>query len=204
MKNTISTVAIAMIGGLSLVGCTDPNPSSNAPQSDAHHDHDHDGHDHSGHDHHHDHDHGDANREPDVYTDIRGEIVSLPDPNIPNSELKIRHEQIRDFKTKDGTISVNANGVAGMASMTMPFPLGEGMDLDGFSVGDKVEFDFTVNWGGGSAPAWFVTRMETLPADTELDYTNVIEENLEDLKDAAHDMMDHDHSDHDHSDHDEP
>ena len=202
MKNTISTVAIAMIAGLALVGCTDTNSSSNAPQSDAHHEHD--GHDHSGHDHHHGHDHGDADREPDVYTGIRGEITSFPEPNVPNSELRIRHEQIRDFKTSDGTINVNSKGVAGMASMTMPFPLGEGMNLEGFSVGDKVEFDFTVNWGGGSSPAWFVTRMEKLPADTELDFTNVIEENFEDLKDAAHDMMDHDHSDHDHADHDEP
>lgn len=197
MKNTMTNAAIAMIAGLALVGCTnESNPSGTAPQSDAHHEHD--GHDHSGHDHG-DHDHGDEAREPDVYSGIRGEIAQLPDPNTPNSELKIRHEQIRDFKTKDGTISVSPKGIAGMASMTMPFPLGEGMSLDGYSVGDKVEFDFVVNWGGGSAPAWYITRMDKLPADTVINYENVIEDTIEDLKDAAHDMMDgHDHDGHDH------
>lgn len=188
MKSMITPSAIALIAGLTLVGCSDTNTSGDAPQSDAHAHHDHNGHDHD-----HDHDHGDADRQPDTYSGIRGEITSLPDPNVPNSELKIRHEQIRDFKTKDGTISVTPEGIAGMRSMTMPFPLGEDVSLDGYSVGDKVEFDFTVNWGGGSAPAWFITRIEKLPADTEIDYTNVIEENLEDLEDAAHDMMGHDH-----------
>ena len=193
MKKTMTSAAIALIAGLALVGCSDEsNPSTNAPQSDAHEHHD--GHDHSDHDH----DHGDEERQPDVYSGIRGEITAIPDPSVPNSELMIRHEQIRDFKTKDGTINVNAKGIAGMASMTMPFPQGEGVSLDGLSIGDKVEFDFTVNWGGGSAPAWFITRIEKLPADTKLDYTNAIEENIEDLKDAAHDMMDHDHDGHDH------
>jgi hypothetical protein len=199
MKSTMTTAAIAIITGLGLSGCyTESNPSTNAPQSDAHHDHDHHDHDHGDHDHDHDHDHGDVDRQPDVYNGIRGEITALPDPNVPNSELKIRHEQIRDFKTKDGTVSVTADGIAGMRSMTMPFPLGQGMNLDGFNVGDKVEFDFTVNWGGGSAPAWYVTRIGKIAADTELDYTNVVEERIDDMKDAAEDMMDHDHDGHDH------
>ena len=88
-----------------------------------------------------------------------------------------------------------------MASMTMPFPLGDGINLDGYAVGDKVSFDFVVNWES-SSPAWQVTNLEKLPADTELNFENVIEENIEDLKDAAHDMMDH--SGHDHADHDDP
>lgn len=193
MKNLMTPAAIALIAGLALVGCGDTNSSGNATQSGADAHHDHDGHDH-------DHDHGDADRQPDTYTGIRGEIASLPDPGVPNSELMIHHEQIRDFKTKDGAVNVTANGIAGMRSMTMPFPLGEGVSLDGYSVGDKVEFDFVVNWGGGASPAWAVTRLSKLPAETELDFTNVIEENVEGLKDAAHDMMGHDHDGHDHDD----
>ncbi|MHA7811796.1 MAG: copper-binding protein [Phycisphaerales bacterium] len=189
MKTLITTGTMVLIAGLALSGCTDTNSSTNAPQSDAHHDHDHD---HAGHDHDHDHDHVHADRQPDTYTGIRGEITQLPDPSVPNSPFKIRHEQIRDFKTADGNVNVTAEGIAGMRSMTMPFPLAEGVTLDGYGVGDKVEFDFVVNWGGGSA-AWEITRIEKLPADTELDYTNAIEEDIESLKDAAHDMMDHDH-----------
>lgn len=185
MKNLMTPAALALIAGLTLVGCSDTNSSTNAPQSDAHSDHDHD---HAGHDHDHDH----ADREPDTYTGIRGEITKLPDPAVPKSAFMIRHEQIRDFKTADGHVNVTADGIAGMKSMTMPFPLAEGVTLDGYSVGDKVEFDFVVNWGGGAA-AWEITRLEKLPADTELDYTNVVEEDAESMQDAAHDMMDHDH-----------
>jgi methionine-rich copper-binding protein CopC len=49
-----------------------------------------------------------------------------------------------------------------------------------------------------------VTRIEKLPAETEINFQNVIEENFEDMKNAAHEMMDH--SDHDHAEgeHEEP
>lgn len=199
MNKLISHGALALLASLALTGCV--------KESGGHHAHD--GHDHSGHDHDHDHsghDHAghahDEDRAPDVYEGIRGEIVSLPDPSTPGSELRIRHEQIRDFKTVDGTVNVSASGIAGMASMTMPFPLGTGMSLDGFAVGDKVEFDFTVNWGGGSRPAWFITRIGKLPVDTALDYTNAIEEASG--EDAGHDHDDHAGHDHDGHDHDGP
>src|SRR5690554_5132378 len=123
-RTHLIAASLVLIAGLALVGCNDTNPSGNAPQSgvDAHHEHD-------------GHDHGNEDRQPDVYTGIRGEIVTLPDPNVPGSELKIHHEQIRDFKTADGTVNINSRGIAGMASMTMPFPVGEGVDLSGLSVG---------------------------------------------------------------------
>lgn len=187
--------ALALIAGLALVGCSDANSnSSNAPQSgvDAHHDHD--GHDHS---------HGDEHREPDVYSGIRGEIVTLPDDSAPGSEFKIRHEQIPEFKTSDGVVNINSKGISGMASMTMPFPLAEGVSLDGFAVGDKVEFEFVVNWGG-NRPAWEVTKLTKLPAETELNFENAIVENFEQMKDQAHDMMDHSGHDHGEGEHDEP
>lgn len=186
--------AIALIASMALVGCSEQEPGSGAaPQSapDAQHDHDHGDHD--------GHDHGDSDRQPDTYTGIRGEITQLPDPGVPGSELKIHHEQIRDFKTKDGTVNVSSRGVAGMMSMTMPFPVGEGVSLDGLSVGDKVSFDFVVNWGN-DRPAWEVTRIEKLPADTVIDYTNAIEEGHGEAEDGSEDTggMMEDHSGHDH------
>lgn len=200
MKNKHTTLALSimtMLAGSTLVGCNEGGNSSGAvPQSSADHDHDHSGHDH-------DHDHGEhAERTPDVYSGIRGEITQLPESGVPGSELKIHHEQIRDFKTKDGTISITKEGIAGMRSMTMPFPLGEGVSLDSLSVGDKVSFDFVVNWGN-NRPAWEITKIEKLPAETELDFNNAIEEVIEDAQNAAEDMMDH--TGHDHgSDHEGP
>ncbi|MCA9274891.1 MAG: copper-binding protein [Phycisphaerales bacterium] len=185
--------ALALIAGLALVGCSDANSnSSNAPQSgvDAHHDHD-------------GHDHGDENRAPDVYSGIRGEIATLPNPEVPGSELQIHHEQIPEFKTSEGVVNITADGIAGMRSMTMPFPLAEGVSLDGFAVGDKVEFEFVVNWGG-NRPAWEVTKLTKLPAETELNFENAIVENFEQMKDQAHDMMDHSGHDHGEGEHDEP
>jgi hypothetical protein len=183
----IAPIAIALIAGTALVGCSEQNGSGAAPQSSA----DDHGHDHAHGDH--DHDHGTSDRTPDTYSGIRGEITQLPDPSVPGSQLKIHHEQIPDFKTVDGTISVTSNGIAGMRSMTMPFPLSTGLSIEGYSVGDKVEFEFVVNWGN-DRPAWEITSIEKLPADTVIDYTNVIQEGFDE---AAQDMMDHDHS-HDH------
>ncbi len=188
MKFQISSAAIVLMTGLALVGCNDTNSSSSTPHSgaDTHHDHNHDEHDH-------DHTHDDTARTPDAYAGIRGEITQLPVAGDSSKDLQIHHEQIREFKTKDGTVNINTKGIAGMMSMEMPFPLGEGVSLDGFGVGDKVEFDFVVNWGE-NRPAWEITRIEKLPDDTEIDFTNVIEENIEDLKDTAGDMMDdHNH-----------
>ena len=188
-RTTTALALMALLSGMTLVGCSEGNTSGEVPQSSAEDDHAHD-HDHDGHD------HSDAERTPDLYKGIRGEITQLPDPNVPGSELKIRHEQIRDFKTKDGTISVTKDGIAGMRSMTMPFPLGDGVALNDLSVGDKVSFDFVVNWGN-NRPAWEITKIEKLAADTELDYTNAIEEMVDDAMDAAEDMMDHTGHDHD-------
>lgn len=106
----------------------------------------------------------------DVYTGVRGLVVSLPQPGNPASELRIRHEHIPTFLNKDGEIGVNARGVPGMAAMEMPFPVAEGLDISGMSVGDVVAFDFTVRWGVG--PSWFITRYEVLDPGTELDFTN--------------------------------
>lgn len=70
---------------------------------------------------------------------VRGLVVALPDPATPGSELLVRHEPIPDYRNRDGK-------VIGMAEMVMPFPLAEGVALDGIRVGDKVELAFEVSW----------------------------------------------------------
>jgi hypothetical protein len=91
---------------------------------------------------------------------VRGQIATLPDPARPASALNIRHEAIPEFERKDGTL--------GMSAMTMAFPLGAGITLDGFAPGDKVEFVFEVNWGG--IPTYYITRIDRLPPETPLSF----------------------------------
>ncbi|MGV6814204.1 MAG: copper-binding protein [Phycisphaerales bacterium] len=113
---------------------------------------------------------------PDVYVGILGEIKEIPVAGDPSSSLKIHHMQIPDFKTKDGTVNVNAQGISGMRSMTMPFPLAQGVSIEGFEVGDKIKFTFEVDWSGQSTNPWQVTKIEKLPADTVIDFTNKVAE----------------------------
>jgi len=185
---------LAIIGACSLAwsslsGCS--NNSNEAADSEAAHSHDDDDH---GHDHGHDHgsdddDSGaDVNMQSDadtgddvsptasgdVYPGLLGEITAIPVAGDPSTSLKIHHVQIPDFKTKDGTVHVNAKGVSGMSSMTMPFPVGEGVDLSGLAVGDKVKFTFMVDWSGQGKTAWAVTKIEKMPADTAIDYSNAV------------------------------
>ena len=72
----------------------------------------------------------------------------------------MRHEAMPGFVGIDGE-------VVGMESMTMPFPVGEGVELDGVEVGDKVGFTLEVEWEGD--PPYRITRVEELGAETVLD-----------------------------------
>lgn len=187
---TLSTLTmLAMLTGSTLVGCEKSTNSSGAVPQTAAEDHNHGDEGHA---------QSDSAGTPDTYSGIHGQITQLPDPGVPGSELKIHHQQIRDFKTKDGTVNINKDGIAGMRSMTMPFPVADGVSLEGLQVGDKISFDFVVNWGN-NRPAWEVTAIQKLPADTEIDFNNAIEDAIEDsidgasdaAKNAAQDMMDH-------------
>ncbi len=121
----------------------------------------------------------------DAYTGIRGVVTTLPVPGNRRAELKIQHEQIPEFRNKDGDIPVNMRGVPGMASMTMPFPVAEGVDISTLAVGDKVLFDFTVYWGADTGTAWEITRFEKLDPATELDFTNTtVADGTDDQADA--------------------
>lgn len=102
-----------------------------------------------------------TDREPDQIYTVRGEIRQLPDGENPASGLQLQHENIPDFVNRDGD-------VVGMKPMIMQFTPGPGVDLSDLSVGDKVQFTFDVDWDG--SPLFMVTRIEPLPAETELDF----------------------------------
>lgn len=144
------------------------------------------------------HDHGDHADTPaartDTYTDILGVVAQLKVEGDASSEFKIQHEHIPDFKTKDGTVFVTADGVPGMKSMTMAFPAGEGVDLSAFQVGDKVRFSFAVNYGG--SPPWHLTAIEKIDPATEINFANKV---TVPAPDHGHDHADDgDHTGHDH------
>ena len=74
-----------------------------------------------------------------VYT-VRGVIRRMPDPAMPGRpELQILHEAIPNW--------VNSEGYeTGMQGMTMPFLVADGVSLDGFEPGSRVQFTFEVDW----------------------------------------------------------
>jgi hypothetical protein len=159
-------VGAALIAcAMTLASCNDPSATPSAQDAHDHAD------DHSGHD------HADSGVRTDSYEGILGEIASLPG-DMPGEDMQIRHEHIPGFKSESGEVHVSADGVPGMKSMTMPFPLGEGVSLDGYSVGDKVRFSFRVNWGGDTP--WELTAIEKIAPDTPIDYANTKHESPSD------------------------
>ncbi len=100
----------------------------------------------------------------DLYT-VRGEVRALPDPANPASELMIRHESIAHFRGPGGKL--------GMNTMTMPFPVAEGVSLDGIAVGDVVEFTFEVDFDTEKdrPSAFRLTEIRRLPEGTALEFT---------------------------------
>lgn len=183
----VAATILSLAMGTALVGCNDASD----PSTDDSHAHDHDGHDSDhGHDHAHDSDASTAQATPDVYPDILGQIMSLPIEGDPSTELKIHHEQIPDFKAKDGVVHVNAAGISGMQSMVMPFPLSTDTNTDGLAIGDKVKFTFQVNWGSASGPAWEITKIEKIDPTTEINFNNFIDDAMDAAEDAVDDAMD--------------
>ena len=195
MNTPTSTLRVIALATLSLstftmlAGCSNKDQDAGSA-ADSHADHDHG--DHEGHDHdaeqvvdlagntaddHSGHDHADSDTShaasPDVYADLLGEITMLPVANDPSTDLKIHHQHIPNFKSADGSIKTNSKGIAGMMSMTMPFPLAEGVSIESLSIGDKIKFTFEVVWTD-ARPSWEVTSIEKIDQSTEIDFTNVI------------------------------
>lgn len=91
---------------------------------------------------------------------VRGEVAALPSGD---EDLQVRHEAIPEFRS---------GAKMGMNVMTMPFPLAEGVSLDGVEPGDKLSITFSVDYEEGWSPIGYrVVSYEQLPADTALDFT---------------------------------
>lgn len=119
--------------------------------------------------------------ETNIYT-TRGLIMELPAADNPAAGLRIKHEAIPDFVNQAGDIEP-------MNTMTMGFPVGDGVDLAGLAVGDKVAVTFEVIWGVKRS-GWEATAIEKLPADTELKLSGTAE--------THHDAAHGDHAGHHH------
>lgn len=85
-------------------------------------------------------------------------VIALPSDE---TELILKHEAIPYFVSIEGEL-------VGMQAMEMPFPLGEGVSLDGIQVDSIVKFTFEVDWN----PSYFITSITVLPAETELDFSD--------------------------------
>jgi len=123
----------------------------------------------------------------DVYHGVLGELTSLPIANDPSSELMIHHTQIPEFKSADGTVHVNSKGISGMPAMNMPYPLAQGISIDGLAIGDKVKFDFQVNWAKSGGVVFEITKIEKIDLETEINFANIKEA----AEDAAEDATKH-------------
>ncbi len=100
---------------------------------------------------------------------VRGQVVLVPVPANPATELQIHHEHIPDFVGWDGKLHINSDGVPGMKSMTMPFPVEDPSVLAGVGPGDRVKF--TLNVDTENRRFW-VSEMTKLSDDAPLDYTD--------------------------------
>ena len=111
----------------------------------------------------------------------RGIVTQMPGDG-PNEQFRIRHEPMPDFRDAAGEPDP-------MPAMTMPFPPGEGVSLDGLAVGDKVSFEFSVVWATEHA-GWTLTSIEKLPEDTQLDFDGDAGQPEGDHDSGAHEHMD--------------
>ncbi|WP_432797321.1 copper-binding protein [Poriferisphaera sp. WC338] len=91
----------------------------------------------------------------ETYT-VRGELVEMKDAK---GRIKVKHEAIPTFKSKKGD-------VVGMNSMTMLFPVGEGVLLDSYAKGNKIEMKMVVDWN--TTGVYYISEIKKLPADTKL------------------------------------
>lgn len=93
-----------------------------------------------------------------TYT-VRGQVKQLPDPRNPGTGLYLAHEAIDTWVGRGGEVE-------GMDAMTMPFPVGEDVPLEGLQPGDFVEIDLHVDWEADLPVE--ITSLRELPPGTRL------------------------------------
>jgi len=101
---------------------------------------------------------------------VRGRVTQLPGgPAHPAREFMVHHEAIPEFRSS----MAPDNKHTGMMSMTMAFPLGEGVDLDGIGVGEPIEMMFEATYDGetGRLRGYVVRRLTPLDPGTTLEIT---------------------------------
>ncbi len=96
---------------------------------------------------------------PDAVYELQGVVERLPE--APDNSIYIRHEAIDEFTDSHGE-------VVGMDSMTMPFPVADGVSLDDIGPGDPVAFTFEVRWN--AQPRYRLTAIRKLPVGTEIEF----------------------------------
>ena len=93
-----------------------------------------------------------------TYT-IRARVVALP---TPNEGLYLEHEPIDNYVARSGKVE-------GMDSMSMPFPVGKDVSLEGIQPNDIVEVQLHIDWDAEDHQVEILAVRE-LPPDTKLHF----------------------------------
>ena len=93
-----------------------------------------------------------------TYT-VRARVQQLPSQG---SGLYLEHEAIDNYVARSGKVE-------GMDSMTMPFPVGRDVSLEGIQPEDIVEVQLHIDWADADRPVE-ITGIRELPRDTQLDF----------------------------------
>jgi Cu/Ag efflux protein CusF len=93
-----------------------------------------------------------------TYT-VRARVQQLPSQG---SGLYLEHEPIDNYVARSGKVE-------GMDSMTMPFPVGKDVSLEGIQPGDVVEVQLHIDWEEEDLPVE-ITALRELPRDTPLEF----------------------------------
>lgn len=88
---------------------------------------------------------------------IRGQVTRPPE----NSSLWIYHEAIDNWVGRSGKVE-------GMDTMLMPFPVAQGVPLEGIQANDKVEMKLHVDWESENPVE--IREIRELPPDTKLEF----------------------------------
>jgi hypothetical protein len=88
---------------------------------------------------------------------VRGQVTQPPEA----SSLYIYHEAIDDWVGRGGKVE-------GMDTMLMPFPVAQGVPLEGIQRNDKVEVKLHVDWAADNPVE--IREIRELPPDTKLEF----------------------------------